>query len=47
MEVGEILSTYGLEAFALVRLDRLEQGKASLKAGNIPVSVAIPQWLNG
>jgi len=47
MEIGEILSTYGLEAFALVRLDRLEQNKASLKAGNIPVTVAIPEWLKG
>ena len=46
MEVGEILSTYGLEGFALVRLDRLEQAKASLTAATIPVTVAIPQWLN-
>ena len=50
-EIGEILSSYGLEGFALVRLDRLERnrperGKASLRTANVPVTVAIPEWLN-
>ena len=45
MEIGEILSTYGLEGFALVRLDRLEQAKASLTAASMKVTVAIPEWL--
>lgn len=46
IEIGEILSTYGLEGFALARLDRLEQAKASFTAVNMPVTVAIPGWLN-
>jgi len=44
-EAGEILSTYGSQGFALMRLDRLEEAKASLTAGTIPVSVVKPQWL--
>jgi tRNA-modifying protein YgfZ len=46
LEIGEILSTYGLDGFALMRLDRLEQTKASLMAANIPLTVKIPPWLN-
>ena len=46
VEIGEILSTYGLEGFALMRLDRLEQAKASLTAANMPVTVATPGWLS-
>ena len=44
--VGEILSTYGAEGFALVRLDRLDEAKASLTAGMIAVTLARPQWLD-
>ena len=46
VEIGEILSAYGSEGFALVRLDRLEQTKASLTVANIPVTVATPEWLD-
>ena len=46
LEIGEVLATYGSEGFALVRLDRLEQAKASLTAANMPLTVAIPEWLN-
>jgi len=45
-EVGEILSAYGLEGFVLVRLDRLEQAKASLTIANMPVTVTTPEWLD-
>ena len=44
-EIGEILSTYGLEGFAQIRLDRLDQAKASLTAANMPVTVVTPEWL--
>ena len=45
MELGEIISTYGNKGFALVRLDRLDEAKASLTAGMIAVTLAKPQWL--
>lgn len=45
-EVGEIISTYGLEGFALVRLDRLRDAKASLAADTLSVSVVTPEWLD-
>ena len=45
LEIGAIVSTYGLEGFALVRLDRLEDAKVSLTADNLPVTVTMPQWL--
>jgi folate-binding protein YgfZ len=44
-EVGEIISTYGLEGFALLRLDRLRDAKASLAADTLSVSVVTPEWL--
>jgi tRNA-modifying protein YgfZ len=46
LEIGEILSTYGSDGFALMLLDRLEQAKASLIAASIPLTVMIPPWLN-
>ena len=46
LEIGEIISTYGAEGFALVRLDRLDEAKASLTAGMIAVTLARPQWLD-
>ena len=46
LEVGEIISTYGAEGFALVRLDRLDEAKASLTAGTIAVTLARPPWLD-
>ena len=45
MEIGAIVSTYGLEGFALMRLDRLEDAKASLTAANLPVTITMPEWL--
>ena len=46
LEIGGIISTYGSDGFALMRLDRLEQAKASLTAASIPLTVMIPPWLN-
>ncbi len=46
LEVGEIISTCGAEGFALVRLDRLDEAKASLTAGTIAVTLARPSWLD-
>ncbi len=45
-EIGEIVSTYGREGFALIRLDRLGEAKASLTAGNLPVTIVRPEWLD-
>lgn len=45
--VGEIVSTYGSTGFALLRLDRLEQMQAPLKAGEIPIALTRPAWLAG
>lgn len=46
LEVGEIISTYGSQGFALVRLDRLDEAKASLTAGSIAVTLTRPPWLD-
>jgi folate-binding protein YgfZ len=45
MEIGEIVSTYGHQGFALVRLDRLQEAKAPLMACETPVTVTTPEWL--
>jgi folate-binding protein YgfZ len=45
--VGEIISTHGSKAFVLTRLDRLEEAKAPLAAGGIPVTLTRPEWLDG
>lgn len=46
-EIGEILSSYGPRAFALVRLDRLEETQGEIAAGEIPVELSRPKWLAG
>jgi folate-binding protein YgfZ len=46
LELGEILSSYGMEAFALMRLDRLQEAKASPTVANLPVTIVTPEWLN-
>lgn len=46
LEIGEIISTYGTQGFALVRLDRLDEAKASLTAGMIAVTLTRPAWLD-
>lgn len=46
LEIGEIISTYGRQGFALIRLDRLDEAKASLTADMIAVTVAKPSWLD-
>jgi len=44
-EIGEIISTYGDFAFALVRLDRLTEAQGAVSAGEIPVALTTPRWL--
>jgi folate-binding protein YgfZ len=44
-EIGEILSSHGHIAFALVRLDRLEETQGDITAASIPVTLTRPQWL--
>lgn len=46
LEIGEIISIYGARGFALIRLDRLDEAKASLTAGMIAVTLARPAWLD-
>ncbi len=47
MEIGELISTYGDTAFALVRLDRLDEAQGDILAGEIPVALTRPAWLAG
>ena len=44
-EIGEILSSYGPRAFALVRLDRLAETQGDITAAEIPVALTRPTWL--
>jgi folate-binding protein YgfZ len=44
-EVGEIISTYGANGFALVRLDRLNETPGPAAAGGIAVALTRPAWL--
>lgn len=44
-EIGEILSSYGPRAFALVRLDRLEETQGDTAVAEIPVALTRPKWL--
>lgn len=44
-EIGEILSSYGARAFALVRLDRLEETQGDTAVAEIPVALTRPKWL--
>ena len=44
-EIGELISTHGTTAFALVRLDRLEEAGGDVAAAQIPVALHKPAWL--
>jgi hypothetical protein len=44
-EIGEIISTYGTEGFALLRLDRLAEAQGPAMAEKIPVALIRPAWL--
>ncbi|HKQ11409.1 MAG TPA: hypothetical protein VJS85_09480 [Rhizomicrobium sp.] len=44
-DIGELISTHGHTAFALVRLDRLEESSGDTAAAGIPVAVHRPAWL--
>jgi tRNA-modifying protein YgfZ len=46
-EIGELLSSYGMQGFALVRLDRLEESSGDITAGELPVALTRPAWLAG
>jgi folate-binding protein YgfZ len=45
-EIGEMLSVHGMRGFALVRLDRLDETAGETKAGEIPVALTKPAWLD-
>jgi folate-binding protein YgfZ len=47
VEIGELISTHGNTAFALIRLDRLDETTGQIVAGEIPVALARPTWLAG
>src|SRR5258706_1309942 len=44
-EIGELISTHGETAFALIRLDRLEESDGHVTAAQIPVILHKPAWL--
>ena len=44
-EIGELISSHGQTAFALVRLDRLEESSGDVAAAGIPVALHRPAWL--
>jgi folate-binding protein YgfZ len=46
VEVGEIVSAYGANGFALVRLDRLDETPGQATAAGIPVTLRRPSWLD-
>lgn len=46
-EIGELISSHGQTAFALVRLDRLEEAGGEVAAAGIPVVLRKPAWLVG
>lgn len=45
LEIGELLSSHGHSAFALIRLDRLEEATGDVTAAQIPVALHRPAWL--
>jgi hypothetical protein len=47
VEIGELISTHGNTAFALIRLDRLDETTGQIVAGEIPIALARPAWLAG
>jgi len=46
-DIGEMLSSNGMQGFALVRLDRLDESSGDILAGEIPVALTRPAWLAG
>ncbi|MEJ1969892.1 MAG: hypothetical protein WDN03_14840 [Rhizomicrobium sp.] len=45
-DIGEIASAYGMQGFALIRLDRLDEaGGAPVTSGSSPVGLTRPLWL--
>jgi hypothetical protein len=47
IEIGELVSSHGETAFALLRLDRLEDARGDVTAAEIPVALHKPAWLAG
>ena len=45
-DIGELIATHGDTAFALVRLDRLDQAGGDVFAAGIPVALHRPAWLD-
>ena len=45
VEIGELIATHGHTAFALVRLDRLDETSGEIAAAQIPVALNRPAWL--
>jgi folate-binding protein YgfZ len=45
VEIGELLSSHGQTAFALVRLDRLEETSGDVAAAGMKVTLRRPAWL--
>jgi folate-binding protein YgfZ len=45
VDIGELISSHGQRAFALVRLDRLEESSGDVTAARIPVALHKPDWL--
>jgi folate-binding protein YgfZ len=45
VEIGELVASHDGGAFALVRLDRLEETGGEVAAGQIPVALRRPVWL--
>jgi folate-binding protein YgfZ len=46
-DIGELVSVYGHQGFALVRLDRLEETSGDVRIGEIQVALNKPAWLAG
>jgi hypothetical protein len=46
-EIGELLSSNGIQGFGLIRLDRLDEASGDILAGEIPVALTRPAWLAG
>ncbi|MCX7281188.1 MAG: hypothetical protein NTX21_06480, partial [Alphaproteobacteria bacterium] len=44
-DIGELVSVYGNQGFALVRLDRLEETNGEVRIGEIQVALTKPAWL--
>jgi hypothetical protein len=44
-EIGELIAAHGQTAFALIRLDRLDEATGDVTAAEIPVALHRPAWL--